>query len=199
MANVDRGRGSTTRAVTRNSQKRSNDDDLFPPEVNVLLRRIAHRDRARSEATLQADIRQLLLTADFGLTDEDLEVDLEAQVGDGRRIDVELGCVVIEVKKNLDRPGTVKNAVLQLAGYVRARTERTGQHYLGILTDGADWRAYHLVADRLAEITRHTVTITSSEVGMVFFANAVAGIMTGQEMIRGQVALRHTGLLGLPS
>jgi acetyl-CoA acetyltransferase len=40
--------------------------------------------------------------------------------------------------------------------------------------------------------------ITSSEVGMVFFANAVAGIMTGQEMIRGQVALRHTGLLGLP-
>ena len=33
---------------------------------------------------------------------------------------------------------------------------------------------------------------------MVFFANAVAGILTGQEMIRGQVALRHTGLLGVP-
>jgi acetyl-CoA acyltransferase len=36
------------------------------------------------------------------------------------------------------------------------------------------------------------------DVGMVFFSNAVAGIITGQEMIRGQVALRHTGLLGTP-
>ena len=33
---------------------------------------------------------------------------------------------------------------------------------------------------------------------MVFFSNAVAGILTDQEMIRGQVALRHTGLLGVP-
>jgi acetyl-CoA acyltransferase len=37
-----------------------------------------------------------------------------------------------------------------------------------------------------------------SDVGMAFFANATAGILTGQEMIRGQVALRHTGLLGIP-
>jgi acetyl-CoA acyltransferase len=37
-----------------------------------------------------------------------------------------------------------------------------------------------------------------SDVGMVFFSNATAGILTGQEMIRGQVALRHTGLLGVP-
>jgi acetyl-CoA acyltransferase len=35
-------------------------------------------------------------------------------------------------------------------------------------------------------------------VQMVFFSNATAGILHGQEMIRGQVALRHTGLLGLP-
>src|SRR5258708_27989568 len=35
-------------------------------------------------------------------------------------------------------------------------------------------------------------------VQMVFFSNATAGVLHGQEMIRGQVALRHTGLLGLP-
>jgi acetyl-CoA acetyltransferase len=40
--------------------------------------------------------------------------------------------------------------------------------------------------------------LTAEDVGMVFFSNAVAGIITGQEMIRGQVALRHTGLLGVP-
>jgi acetyl-CoA acetyltransferase len=37
-----------------------------------------------------------------------------------------------------------------------------------------------------------------ADVGMTFFANAAAGTLTGQEMIRGQVALRHTGLLGNP-
>jgi acetyl-CoA acyltransferase len=40
--------------------------------------------------------------------------------------------------------------------------------------------------------------LTAADVGMVFFSNAVAGILTNQEMIRGQVALRHTGLLGVP-
>ena len=40
--------------------------------------------------------------------------------------------------------------------------------------------------------------LAAADVGMVFFSNAVAGILTGQEMIRGQVALRHTGLLGKP-
>jgi acetyl-CoA acyltransferase len=37
-----------------------------------------------------------------------------------------------------------------------------------------------------------------SDVQAVFFANAVAGLITGQEMIRGQSALRHAGLLGIP-
>jgi acetyl-CoA acyltransferase len=40
--------------------------------------------------------------------------------------------------------------------------------------------------------------LTPADVDVVFFSNAVAGVLTGQEMIRGQVALRHTGLLGLP-
>ncbi|MFC9837898.1 thiolase family protein [Rhodococcus sp. NPDC127530] len=40
--------------------------------------------------------------------------------------------------------------------------------------------------------------LSVEDVGMVFFANAAAGVITGQEMIRGQVALRETGLLGIP-
>jgi acetyl-CoA acetyltransferase len=36
------------------------------------------------------------------------------------------------------------------------------------------------------------------QVETAFFSNATAGILHGQEMIRGQVALRHTGLLGIP-
>ncbi len=37
-----------------------------------------------------------------------------------------------------------------------------------------------------------------SAVEMVAFGNAAAGLVSGQEMIRGQAALRDTGLLGLP-
>jgi len=40
--------------------------------------------------------------------------------------------------------------------------------------------------------------IEVKDVQTAYFANAVSGLITGQEMIRGQVALRHTGLLGIP-
>jgi acetyl-CoA acetyltransferase len=39
---------------------------------------------------------------------------------------------------------------------------------------------------------------TVDDVDAVFFANAAEGILTGQECIRGQVALQDTGLLGKP-
>ncbi|MDA2945623.1 MAG: thiolase family protein [Actinomycetota bacterium] len=39
-------------------------------------------------------------------------------------------------------------------------------------------------------------SITPADVEMVFFANAVGGLYGGQEMVRGEVALRASGLLG---
>jgi acetyl-CoA acyltransferase len=40
--------------------------------------------------------------------------------------------------------------------------------------------------------------LDSKDIQTAYFANAVSGLITGQEMIRGQVALRNTGLLGIP-
>lgn len=40
--------------------------------------------------------------------------------------------------------------------------------------------------------------ITADQVDQVIFANAAAGVVTGQEMIRGQSSLRNTGLDGKP-
>ena len=40
--------------------------------------------------------------------------------------------------------------------------------------------------------------LTPTSVQAVYFSNAAAGLITGQEMIRGQVALRPAGLLGVP-
>lgn len=102
----------------------------------------------RPEATTQADIYALLIQADIGLHDDEV-VTMESQVGDGtkRRIDIEIGQCVIEVKKNLHAADLPK-AEEQLAGYVKQRSEALGQ-YVGILTDGSEWRLYHLNEDTL--------------------------------------------------
>jgi acetyl-CoA acyltransferase len=40
--------------------------------------------------------------------------------------------------------------------------------------------------------------ISAEMIQSIYFSNALSGIITGQETIRGQVALRHTGLMGTP-
>ena len=54
------------------------------------------------------------------------------------------------------------------------------------------------LAEEAAGAALADASSTPDEVDMVFFANATAGLITGQEMIRGQSALRHSGLLGKP-
>lgn len=115
--------------------------------VAELLAQIARRDPARSEATLQADIRQLILTAPLSLTAENLvTADLETPVGVRRRIDIEVGSCLIEVKRDLSAGNVLPEAVEQLADYLAARQQETGCRYVGILTDGADWRCFRLPA-----------------------------------------------------
>ena len=51
------------------------------------------------------------------------------------------------------------------------------------------------------EALRHAADdagIDASRIDVVYFANALSGLITGQETIRGQVALRHTPLMGKP-
>jgi acetyl-CoA acyltransferase len=59
-------------------------------------------------------------------------------------------------------------------------------------------RTIRSLAEEAVSAALADAQVRPGDVGMVFFSNAVAGIITGQEMIRGQVALRHTGLLGTP-
>lgn len=73
-------------------------------DVHAVVLRMAERRTTRTEAHLQSDVRLLLLLGDLHPEDDDLQVSLEAQAGDGKRIDVEAGFAVIECKKNL-RPG----------------------------------------------------------------------------------------------
>lgn len=41
-------------------------------------------------------------------------------------------------------------------------------------------------------------SVAAEDVDLVVFANAAGGLYDGQEMVRGQVALRHTALMGAP-
>ncbi len=149
-------------------------------ELGQLLRRLADRERVRSEATVQADVRQLLLTGGLGLGDHDLDVQLETQVGDRRRIDVEVGFTVIEVKKDLRNQGVVRAAEEQLAGYVAARTAQTGQRYVGVLTDGREWHAYHEQDGKLVDVTQHLINPTKPDgTALLFWLEGVLASRQG--------------------
>lgn len=124
--------------------------------LTSIAARLAAGPTGRTEADIQADVRGFLLAAPLSLSRGHVaDVALEAHVGGGRRIDVEAGCAVIEVKRDLVSKGVVEAAVEQLAGYVRQRTAARQQRYVGVLTDGRIWLLLHLMpSGDLDEVTR---------------------------------------------
>ena len=120
-----------------------------------LFQRLITRGARRTEADIQADIRQFLLTAPFQLENDDLrDASLETPVGDRRRIDIEAGSTVIEVKRDLRREKVKREAEEQLAGYVEVRMAQTDLRYVGLLTDGTEWCAYDLLAGQLRQVSK---------------------------------------------
>lgn len=124
-------------------------------DLQALLERIAKRDSKRSEATLVADIRQLLLEAPLDLHDDDLqEVVLEAQVKGGRRIDIETGSTILEVKRDLQKARALEQASAQLSGYLHERERELARRFSGLVTDGQLWICYASAGDTLREVAR---------------------------------------------
>jgi hypothetical protein len=134
-------------------------------DLPQLVGRLADRRPGRTEANVQSDLHMLLVVASFELDDADIQdIVLEAPAGQRRRIDVELGQAVFEVKRDL-RVGKIRSdAVTQLAGYVRSRTETLQQRYVGVLTDGAEWHLYHLVNDELQLVSSLELSPASPDV-----------------------------------
>jgi SAM-dependent methyltransferase len=107
------------------------------------LGRLADRNPGRTEADIQADVREVLLFGGFDLGEE--HVRLESPAPDRRRIDVEVGALVIECKRDLRPRRVIQDAEHQLAGYLADRESANGGNYVGILTDGVAWRCYRTV------------------------------------------------------
>jgi hypothetical protein len=129
--------------------------------VSHAVSRLASR-QIRSENDIQADIYLVLTVADLGLEEDDV-VKTEVPTTDGtrKRLDIEIGHCVIEVKKDL-RTGTVQSdAQEQLAGYVASQQTKLGSRYVGILTDGTAWSLYRLhdgVLQRVDELKLNETT-----------------------------------------
>ena len=120
--------------------------------MHEIVERLINRKEPRTEAMIQSDVRQFILTDPFQLNEGQIEnVIMESPLGDRRRIDVEVGSTVIEVKKDLRISSVLEDAVQQLAGYVETRQSQTGRRYVGVLTDGAEWHCYHLLGSELRE------------------------------------------------
>ncbi|MCZ0732377.1 N-6 DNA methylase [Mycolicibacterium iranicum] len=148
----------------------------------LMDRLINKSDAVRSEATIQSDVRMLLLDPELGLAERDLNVDLETPAGHGRRIDVEVGCTVIEVKRSLSTPAAITAARQQLTGYVTTRSAEMGQRYVGILTDGRLWLAYHEVDGELREATQ--IITTPGDVGAEELLGWLEGVLATRRAIR---------------
>jgi hypothetical protein len=128
------------------------------------FQRLVVRNAKRTEAEIQADVRQFILSAPFELEPGDLnDVNLESPVGDRRRIDVEAGSTVIEVKRDLRKDKPKKEAEVQLAGYVEHRMQQTGLRYVGVLTDGTEWNCYDLEDAKLIQVSQITLEDTKED------------------------------------
>jgi len=119
--------------------------------LNELVSKLADRKSQRTEADIQSDIQTLLCYGEFDLKES--EVRLESQAGEGKRIDVEIGQTIIEVKKDLRKGTVLRKAEDQLTRYIVLRSTDFGEPYSGVLTDGKLWRLYHMGSDDLLKYT----------------------------------------------
>lgn len=127
----------------------------------------------------------LLLTAPLNLTEHGVEsIRLETPAGERRRIDVEAGFAVIEVKRDL-RVGNVReDAIKQLSGYVEQRSATLGQRYVGVLTDGAEWRLYHLAPTGALTQVGDTLTVNPAAPDVEALLVWLEGVLaTGQAIL----------------
>ena len=116
-------------------------DEQLNEIVHGLSRRPGHE-------TVRADVRQLLID---GLLVPRDDVQLEKHIPEVRgRIDALLGRTVMEIKSDLRRESN--DAQEQLTRYITQRQDDSGERYVGIATDGADFVSYELRDEDLREL-----------------------------------------------
>ena len=151
-------------------------------QTQAAVDRLARPSGYRSEATIQSDVRLVLLDPALGLAGRGEDVVLESHVGGLNRIDIEVGASVIEVKTSLASPAREAAATAQLAGYVRQRAVEVGGRYVGIVTDGQVFIALHEVDGSLVEVTRHRTS--GGQAGAAALLAWLEGVLATKEGLK---------------
>lgn len=131
-----------------------------PYDLTDTLRQLAARNPGRTEADVQATVRDILLHGGFDL--EDAVVRLEAPAENRRRVDVTVGALIIECKKTLRSHSALTDAEAQLGAYLAGKAA-AGQRYVGVLTDGAVWCLYRWTPEALTFVSRFDVSPTAPD------------------------------------
>jgi hypothetical protein len=129
-------------------------------DLDAALVRLATRNPGRTEADIQAGVRDVLLYGGFELAGGD--VYLEAPTPDRHRIDVLVGGLILECKRDLRPPTAVATAAKQLGGYLD--TNASTRHMSGVLTDGVRWLLYRRTEPGLRLVDELTLNPGSLDV-----------------------------------
>ena len=125
-----------------------------------------------------------------GLGVESHNIDFEKRLTEVRgRVDALLGRTVLEFKSNLRRER--RDAEEGLTRYLTDRERQTGEKYVGIATDGAEFLAYFLKDDAVVEVARHSVDPVKPHEVLEWLESAIA---VGEELPpEPEVVIREFG------
>ena len=108
-----------------------------------------------------------------GLGADSRDIDFEKPAPEVRgRIDALLGRTVFELKSDLRRER--REAEDGLTRYLSERQSQTGENYVGIATDGAEFVVFSLRGGRIAEIGAHRTDPEATRASLAWLQGAVA-------------------------
>ena len=129
-----------------------------------------------------------LLVDGLGVDSQDIKFEKPAPEVHGR-IDALLGRTVLEFKSNLKRER--RDAEEELTRYLTDRQSLTGEQWVGLATDGADFIVYFLKHDKVIEVGGYHTDAQSSRDLLVWLQSAVA---VGEELLpKPYIIIREFG------
>jgi len=152
-----------------------------------LVRRLADCQRARRAADLYTDVRKLLLADRLGLCEDDLAVIPAAHGGRSQFIAIDTAQAIVGIEPGLSHPNVLAVAERELADAVAVRTDYAERRYAGILTDGLNWRLYHLAALRRLAVVDTTNAELRAPGKLLSWLEAILATRCGIRPDRGQI------------
>jgi SAM-dependent methyltransferase len=107
--------------------------------------------------SVTAAVQAVLTSGSIGLNKLDLSV-LPVLPGDGVMFAADRGRMIVRIIRDTSNPEAVAVAVEDVAGAVTARREQTGHSYVALITDGARWRLYQMLAGNCRLVEEKTAT-----------------------------------------